>query len=136
MNTYVDASVLLRVVLGEGQALPEWNRIKPVSSVLIRVESLRVIDRAALSFRLDDSAVATARSDTIDALRTFVLAPISDAVLERAADPFPASLGTLDAIHLATALLVRADQPDLRLATHDAELGLAARAMGFEVIGA
>ena len=135
MITYVDASVLLRVVLGEANALPEWDVIEPVSSVLTRVESLRVIDRAALTFRLDDAAVATARSDLIDALRTFVLAPLSDAVLERAADPFPSSVGTLDAIHLATALHVRADEPELHLATHDAELGLAARAMGFEVIG-
>jgi predicted nucleic acid-binding protein len=136
VKTYVDASVLLRVVLGEANALAEWKEIESVSSVLVRVESLRVVDRAALSFRLDDDAATTARSDVIAALRTFQMAPLSDAVLERAADPFPSTLGTLDAIHLATALLVRADHPDLRLATHDAELALAARAMGFEVIGA
>jgi prevent-host-death family protein len=44
--------------------------------------------------------------------------------------------GTLDAIHLATALLWRErSDADLLMATHDATLGLAARAVGFRVIG-
>ena len=57
-------------------------------------------------------------------------------VLARAAQPFPVVLGTLDAIHLATALLWRErSDADLVMATHDATLGLAARAVGFRVIG-
>jgi predicted nucleic acid-binding protein len=45
-------------------------------------------------------------------------------------------LGTLDAIHLATALAwrERADE-DLTLATHDRALGAAARASGVPVVG-
>lgn len=57
-------------------------------------------------------------------------------VLERAADPFPTTLGALDAIHLATALLVRHAFEDLSLATHDHEMAAAARAVGFRVYGA
>lgn len=45
------------------------------------------------------------------------------------------SVGTLDALHLATALAVRAQVPSMVLATHDRELGLAATAMGFNVLG-
>jgi predicted nucleic acid-binding protein len=41
-----------------------------------------------------------------------------------------------DAIHLATALLVRPAFEDLALATHDRELATAARAVGFRVHGA
>jgi len=50
--------------------------------------------------------------------------------------PLPVALGTLDAIHLATALLWR-EQSAARLvmATHDAALGLAARSVGFRVVG-
>jgi hypothetical protein len=44
-------------------------------------------------------------------------------------------LGSLDAVHLASALLIRPDIPDLAFATHDVELGTAARAMDFEVLG-
>jgi hypothetical protein len=56
-------------------------------------------------------------------------------VLDRAAEAFPTSLGSLDAIHLASALLARTAISDLEFATHDDELGIAARAMGFGVVG-
>jgi len=57
-------------------------------------------------------------------------------VLGRAAQPLPTRLGTLDAIHLATALLWRDHAgADLVMATHDGALGLAARASGLRVIG-
>ena len=55
-------------------------------------------------------------------------------VLERAGDPFPTGLGTLDALHLASAMMARREIPDLRFATHDRELATAARATGFEVL--
>lgn len=44
-------------------------------------------------------------------------------------------IGSLDAIHLASALLVRPEFGDLSFATHDRELGLAARAVGLPVQG-
>lgn len=57
-------------------------------------------------------------------------------VLERAAQPMPTELETLDALHLATAVLWReASDSDLVMATHDIALGLAARAHGFPVVG-
>ena len=49
--------------------------------------------------------------------------------------PFPPLLSLLDAIHLATALLTPLQVEDLRFATHDGELGTAARAIGFAVFG-
>ena len=54
--------------------------------------------------------------------------------MARAAEPFPTLVRTLDAIHLASALLAREQIPDLRFATHDDELGLAARAVGFDLL--
>jgi hypothetical protein len=49
----------------------------------------------------------------------------------------PTALGTLDAIHLATALVWRDRQNvALTIATHDAALATAARAFGFDVVGA
>ena len=45
-------------------------------------------------------------------------------------------LGTLDAVHLATALIWRDRMGPLSVvATHDLALGSAARAFGFEVLG-
>ena len=47
---------------------------------------------------------------------------VSPAVLRRAADPFPTPLGTLDAIHLATAVLWREGRSETAvLVTHDGQ---------------
>jgi hypothetical protein len=43
--------------------------------------------------------------------------------------------GLIGAVHLASALLARRAMPDLTIATHDAELATAARAVGFRVAG-
>jgi len=136
LNVYMDSSVLLRVVLGEPGRLRIWSRItRAVSSELIILECLRTIDRARIRLRLDDKDVSERRAAVLEAIEGFGLVPIGPQVLERAAEPFPTMLGSLDAIHLASALLVRDEFDDLSLATHDEELALAARAEGFRVHG-
>lgn len=136
MNAYVDTSVLLRIVLGESKALREWRRIESAtSSELIRVEALRSVDRARVLLQLDDADVAQRRAAVLQLLSGFRLARIDNRVLARAADPFPTLIRTLDAIHLATADLARRSTKDLVFATHDRELGTAANALGFRVIG-
>ena len=58
------------------------------------------------------------------------------AVLDRASQPMPTELGTLDAIHLATALLWKEmTGTQITLATHDEALGLSAKAHGLSVVG-
>ena len=136
MNVYVDSSVLLRVVLGERPRLRVWGRItNAVSSELIRLECLRTIDRARLRLGLADEVVAERRGSVLEAIEGFSLVAVVPPVLERAGEPFPTMLGSLDAIHLASALLVRNEFEELSLATHDDELALAARAVGFRVHG-
>ncbi len=136
MNVYVDSSVLLRVILGEPGQLSSWRRIDVAySSELIRVECLRTIDRARIEFQLSDAAVSQHRADALEAIDGMNLVPLATPVLERAAEPFPTSIGSLDALHLASALLVREQYEGLLFATHDQALGIAARAMGFSVEG-
>jgi predicted nucleic acid-binding protein len=136
LNVYVDSSALLRAVLGEPGRIRIWPRItSAVASELIRVECLRTIDRARIRFRLEDEDVADRRAAVLEAVDTFSLVPVGSRILERAAEPFPTMLGSLDAIHLASALLVRDRFDDLALATHDQELAVAARAVGFRVHG-
>ena len=135
MNTYVDASVVLRVIFGEAGRLESWPRLVPTSSELVKVECLRVVDRTRLRQLLPETEAATVRGNVLEAVNRFHLVPISAGIVERAGDPFPTSLGTLDAIHLATALHLRNEFPDLVFATHDEELAIAARSMGFEVAG-
>ena len=63
MIAYVDASVILRLALGQPNGLTEWSKVhRGVSSALITTESLRTLDRLRLRARLSDSEVATRRS--------------------------------------------------------------------------
>jgi uncharacterized protein len=137
MIAYVDSSVLLRLALGQSDALPEWRQIeRGASSRLITTESLRTLDRARLRLQLSDAEVAGRRSAILALIDSLELVEIDTVVLDRAAQPMPTELGTLDAIHLASALLWRdATGLDPRMATHDAALGLAAKAHGFAVLG-
>jgi len=96
---------------------------------------VRTIERARIRARLRDEDVAARRAAVLEQLDGFHLVEIDRAVLARAAEPFPTAVGSLDAVHLATALLIRPRIEDLVVATHDRELGLAARAMGFTVLG-
>ena len=137
MIAYVDASVLLRVALGQPDALPEWRQIeRGVSSALIMTESLRTLDRLRLRARLADTDVADRRARILEFIATLELVEVDAVVLDRAAQPMPTELGTLDAIHLATALLWRDEaRVGLTMATHDGPLGLGARAHGLPVVG-
>jgi len=135
MRAYVDSSVVLRVALGEADKLTEWTRITdPISSELIRIECLRTLDRARLQGRLEDPELARLRADLLQIIETFALIELDEGIKSRAADPFPTLVRTLDALHLASALAVRATAGDLVMATHDGELAIAAEALGFEVV--
>ena len=137
MITYLDASVVLRFVLGQPDLLPSWPEIESaVSSDLLRVECLRTLDRLRLSGHLDDDELASRRATTHHLLRALDLIDLSATVLTRASQPFPVVLGTLDAIHLASALLWRERRDEeLVLATHDRQLARAAQACGVTVVG-
>jgi predicted nucleic acid-binding protein len=134
---YVDASVLLRVALTQPDALREFNRIeRGVSSALVATECLRTLDRLRLRAGLSDAEIARRREVVLALIGSLELVEVDPLVLERAAQPMPTELGTLDAIHLATALLWRAmDGGPVTMATHDVALAVAARAHGMPVVG-
>lgn len=137
MIAYVDASVLLRLALGQPDALPEWSRIRRgVASALVITESLRALDRLRLRAKLDDADLARRRGAILALAGSLELVEVDGVVLDRAAQPMPTELGTLDAIHLATALLWK-DMANVSLvmATHDAALAIGARAHGLAVVG-
>ncbi len=137
MSIYIDTSALLRLVLREAGAIEELRSADAlVSSELIAVESARTIDRLRLQGSLTaEEAAARARAVT-DWLEAIDLVLLRPPVLSRASEPLPMPLGTLDALHLATALIWRDRVGPLpMMATHDTALGLAARSFGFEVRG-
>jgi predicted nucleic acid-binding protein len=134
---YLDTSALLRLVLREEGALEKLRSCEAlISSELLAVESLRTIDRLRLQGALSIDEAASTRATVTDWLEAVDLVLLQRPILARASDPFPAPLGTLDALHLATILVWRERmQQALVLATHDTSLALAARAFGIEVLG-
>jgi len=137
MTTYIDASVLLRRVLPEEGQLAQWAAIVGgVTSAITRVECLRALDRRRRTGRLDDHGVAMARTAILTHVNGLAIIRLSSTILERASQPLPTALGTLDAIHLATALQWReVHRQAITMATHDRRLGECAMALGLEVIG-
>jgi predicted nucleic acid-binding protein len=137
MIAYLDSSVLLRIVLRQPGALTEWGTIRQgVASALIEVECLRTLDRLRVRAGIADRELAARREAIFRILDAIEVVEPSQPVLSRAAQPMPTDLGTLDAIHLASALLWRERTgADLVMATHDATLGTAARSVGLRVVG-
>ena len=95
------------------------------------------LDRLRLRANLVDAEVANRRATILAIIGSLELVDLDAVVLARAAQPMPTELGTLDAIHLATALLWKEmTRTALVMATHDGALALAAQAHGLPVVGA
>jgi predicted nucleic acid-binding protein len=136
MIVYVDTSVVLRVLLHEPNPVGIWGQWnKAYSSALWRVEALRTVDRLRLTHEISDTEVAELVRDIQITHQTFSIHPITNQVLQRASETFPTVVGTLDAMHLATALSIREIESVDFLLTHDSQLSTAARSLGFEVMG-
>jgi predicted nucleic acid-binding protein len=137
MTAYLDASVVVRKLQREAGSLKEWGQWKRAfSSELVRVEVLRAVDRARLRGALTDNEVADIVIKARAILDGLELLRLSPSILNRAAQSFLTPLGTLDALHLATAVrLTESTGIELTFLTHDAELGTAARSMNFTVEG-
>lgn len=137
MIAYVDTSVLLRKLFREPSPLSVWSSIEQAyASRLLSVEVARVIDRCRLTSQIDDERVAQLHEETQRILRSIDVVGLTDSLCERASLAMPTVLGTLDALHLVTAQEIRARAaPALVFLTHNEQLGRAARASGFTVLG-
>ena len=140
ITAYIDASVLLRIILVEDDPLDEWPDLElGVSSQIVRVECHRTLHRLWLHGQLDDSEYEEKSSKVESMIRYLELLAVDDGVIARAKAPLPVALTSLDAIHLASAVLYRFTQPEderpIVFATHDIALARAARAMNLDVIG-
>ena len=100
------------------------------------VEARRALDRLRLSRALDDDGLADAHEAIAATERAIGSIRLTSAVLRRASQPMPTVVKTLDAIHLASALLFEErHEVGLVFGTHDRSQATAARALGFDVVG-
>ena len=134
---YLDSSVVLRLVLGQPDSLATLlTELEPVTSALTQVECRRALDRLRFAEPSLSEALADKWAVLARVFRSLTVVELGPRILTDAGQPLPLPLATLDALHLATAGAVRGRRfPELAFATHDRQLGRAASAMGFEVIG-
>ena len=137
MIVYLDSSAVLRVLLRQAKPLSVWRRWeRAYSSELLGVETRRVIDRLRLEGALDDAGVADVHEELARIEGAIGSIPLTRPVLRRAALPMATVVRTPDAIHLASALLLRERRGvTLVFATHDPQQARGARALGFECAG-
>ncbi len=137
MIAYMDSSVLLRMVLGQPDRLTQLDEIEtPITSGLTEVECLRTLDRLRLRGVGDPDHILLLREAVYRLLDETTVIEVTRSVLRRAGQSFVAPLGTLDALHLASALLWAEHTGDaIVMATHDRQLAVAARASGLKVVG-
>ena len=135
MTVFVDTSVFMRRLLKQPGAFTDWSAWGlVVASELLSVEAHRVLDRLRVQHAFGDAELGELHRLLQASLRALEFVRLSRAVLKRAANPFPTALGTLDSIHLASALLWMEERgEDMTLVTHDAQLAIAARACGLDV---
>jgi predicted nucleic acid-binding protein len=136
MTVYVDTSVVVRFLLREPNPVRIWGQWnKAYSSALWRVEALRTVDRLRLTHEISDTEVAELVREIQITHETFAIHPVTNRILQRASETFPTVVGTLDAIHLATALSIREIEKLDLLLTHDSQIATAAISLGIEVLG-
>lgn len=125
-GVYLDTSALGRVLLGEPDAAAVLRALddfdQHVASRLLGVE----LRRLALRFQLLEQASQL--------LAGVALVPIDEVVLDQAETVPPETVGTLDAIHLVTALMLSEAGFVDALMTYDARLTEGARCHGLAVI--
>jgi predicted nucleic acid-binding protein len=131
---YVDSSVILRRTFQQPAALPLIDFEVAIASELIDVEVFRTIDSRRSTLKLSHQQRLLLETTARSNMRGIDLIPLDREVLQRASASFPLPLGTLDAIHLSTALNW-ADRVDRSLIflTHDRQLAACARACGLGV---
>lgn len=127
MAHYLDTSALVKLVAAEPEteALRAWLSAPgrdPVTSDLARTELLRAVRRA------DPAATADARA-TLDVM---TIVPLPTTTFDAAGLLHPATVRSLDALHLAAALALGDDIEGF--VTYDARLADAATQNGLQVI--
>ena len=123
---YLDTSVALAHLLAEDREPPAalWKE-EIVASRLLTYE---------LWTRLHARDLARSHGDAARHLLSRVgLLELSPEVLERALQPFPTAVRTLDALHLASITFLTERGFEVALATYDERLRAAAEAMGLAV---
>jgi predicted nucleic acid-binding protein len=139
LNLYAESSAVLSWLFGESRGAAARNQLRRAAllftSDLTLVECERVIIRARALDEITEKKAQNCRRRLVEATNRWHILRIGADVIERARLPFPNEpIRTLDALHIASALIVRSAVPDLAILTLDRRIRAAAKELGFAVL--
>lgn len=138
MTLYAESSAVLSWLLGETTA-PTIRRLLAsaelvIASDLTLVECDRVLVRAVVLGDISEAESASRRAELNAAAAHWTLLRLGADVIDRARQRFVNEpIRTLDALHLASALVARAAVPDVEVLSLDEAVRTNAHALGFDV---
>ena len=123
---YLDSSVALAQLLGEDRRPPPRLWDEPLfSSRMLEYELWNRAHARKLTIRQQEEVAALVEQVS--------LVELSPTVLERALQPFPSPVRTLDALPLATLDFLQCNGRPVRLASYDDRMNAAAARMKFKL---
>lgn len=139
MNLYAESSAVLAWLLGDlgGEAVREALSGAEIvlASHLTLIECSRILIRARRTGRLSEAQLADREARLQQVEPHWSLLEIDSEIVERARRPFPLEpIRTLDAIHLATALVARSAVPGIGLLSLDDRVRRCGRRLGFRLL--
>jgi len=139
VNLYAESSAVLAWLLDEHSAADVRRSLAAaeiiIASDLTLIECDRVVIRAAALGELTEAEAADRRAHLTVAASHWQILRVAPEIVERARQPFPGEpIRTLDAIHLASALVARTAIVGLTLLSLDDRVRKAGKKLGLEVI--
>jgi predicted nucleic acid-binding protein len=141
VKLYAESSAVVSWLLGEPSAIPVRDALADaelvLASELTLIECERVLIRAVTTQQMTEADAADRRARLRHATEHWTVLTLDEEIVERARRPFPHEpVRTLDAIHLATAVIARGMVPGTRLLSLDQRLRRSGAALGLEVLPA
>ena len=139
MNLYVESSAVLAWLLDEPRSPDVLDLLAGADAILTSdltlIECDRVLRRAIALGELTEAEAADRRAHLAAAAARWHLLRMAGEVVDRARQPFPDEpIRSLDAIHLASALLARSAVPGLQVLSLDERIRRSGRSLGFTVV--
>jgi predicted nucleic acid-binding protein len=139
VNLYAESSAVLSWLLGENQAGTVRSLLRDAELVLTSdltlVECDRVLVRAFTMNEITAKNADSRRKRLRDTSARWYVMRVSGDIIDRARQPFPIEpIRTLDALHVATALVARAAVLDLEILSLDSRIRAVAQELGFTPI--
>lgn len=136
---YAESSAILAWLLGEERGAEVAEALRDAEGVIASditlVECERVLIRAWSTGRLSEAGRVDQSSALARAAAHWVRLRVDADVIDRAMRPFPVEpVRTLDALHLASALLARSLAPEARLLSLDQRIRENGTRLGLEVV--